>query len=238
MSLISAPSSSRISRRRAAVRLSPGSTFPPGNSQRPARRPPAGRSWMRTRPSFSMTATTTSILSRLSFLGRGMISWIPSRAARQAARTGQARHWGLRLRQTSAPSSIMAWLNSPGASPGKTVARKAPSFLSTLGTAGPRRPSTLMRTRRTLASMTGRGRAVGEAQDGGRGVGPEPGQPPKGRFVVGDLAAVLPDDGLGRRVQVPGPLIIAQPLPFPAGPSGAGPGPGLLTSGKTSSQRS
>src|SRR5579862_2210887 len=56
------PSSSSSSRFRADAAGSPGSSLPPGNSQKPARGLPTGRSAISTRPSRSRsTAATTSI---------------------------------------------------------------------------------------------------------------------------------------------------------------------------------
>ncbi len=224
MSLIPAPSSSRISRLRAAVRLSPGSTFPPGNSQRPARRPPAGRSWMRTRPSFSMTATTTSILFRLSFLGRGMISWIavPRRHAGGADRTGQA--LGAAAPAEESPELHHGLVEFAGRVRGEDGREEGAELPVDAGHGRAPKAQQPHEDAPDVGVDDGERPAVGEAQDGGRGVGPEPGQPPERRFLIGDLAAVLPDDGSGRGVQVPGPLIIAQPLPFPEDLPQRGPG--------------
>src|SRR3954464_5850043 len=56
------PSSSRISRMSAAFNVSPASTLPPGNSQRPGRCAVSRRRVIRIFPSRQMTAATTVIM--------------------------------------------------------------------------------------------------------------------------------------------------------------------------------
>ena len=73
---------------------------------------------------------------------------------------GQRAHWGTPLgRQTVAPSSIMAWLNAPGASTGMISARAAVIFFFMAGEVmSPSSPVMRAVTRSTLPSTAGTGR--------------------------------------------------------------------------------
>ena len=75
----------------------------------------AGRCRIRIRPRLlTMTTETNSIrrVARFSLIGSS--DAVPASFAAQHPRTGHTRHFGLLGRQMVAPSSIIAWLKSPG----------------------------------------------------------------------------------------------------------------------------
>ena len=89
---------------------------------------------------------------------RGKRSGLPLAAARHAPRSGHASQRGTRGVQTSAPSSMRAWLCSPEFRAGTSGRASARTFASVAGTLGSsRRPWSRHRTRTTFPSTTGSG---------------------------------------------------------------------------------
>ena len=106
-----------------------------------------------------------------------------------------------------------AWLNAPapGGGPGvRRPARAAPASrrFQVLAPGQPARQDALG------VGLDDRRRAVeGEREDRPRDVPADPRQGPDRLRVVGEGPAVLADDRAGRRVELAGPAVVAQPLP-------------------------
>jgi hypothetical protein len=175
---MSSPVSSRSSRRAHVAAVSPGSIFPPGNSQSPPSRPPSCRGWTSQRPRHA-TATTAAW-----WWGRGGARrWTgrtpgseSSRCARQSSSTGHSSHRGAAGRQTVSPSSMIASLNGPADAGGWSASRRAPSRRRTSGDAmSPRSRVHRAATRSPFASNATTGRPNAREATARAMYGPTPG---------------------------------------------------------------
>lgn len=87
---------------------------PPGNSHKPGQTSSGLRFWIRTLP--LCNSTPVAMFIRMAFLDfgkTGRMSTVPTSKAAHSLLTGQSAHFGF-LEHTNAPSSISAWLKSPG----------------------------------------------------------------------------------------------------------------------------
>ena len=148
--------SSINSRTTACSGLSSGSTLPPGNSHRLPHTPEGGRFCTKTRPARRSTPVTACTGLITAFLpGTGRCSTMPRWRLLQNTASGQTSQRGF-LRQTSAPSSIMAWLCSrarPSGTRRRAQRRTTPAAGSCF--TGLSTSNTRAMTRSTLASTQG-----------------------------------------------------------------------------------
>ena len=137
----------------------------------------------------------------------------PREARRHHGRAGQASHRGARGRQRIAPTSMRAWVQSPGRSGGTASSATSWSAGAERATASPAtiRPS----TRRTLTSTAPDGRAEREGSDRARGVRPDPRERLEFRHGRWDTTAMLIDHDPGRPPQREGPPVVTETLPRP-----------------------
>ena len=131
-----------------------------GSSSRPSRKPVPSRWRRRRRPASSTKSPTASRTATVSRRGgtAGRRAAEPSSRAQQANATGHSPQSGVTGRQSVAPSSIIAWLKSPGR-PGSIhrAARSATSAASRGSFAWPSSAASRATTRMTLPSTTALG---------------------------------------------------------------------------------
>ena len=137
----------------------------------------------------------------------------PREARRHHGRAGQASHRGARGRQRIAPTSMRAWVQSPGRSGGTASSATSWSAGAERATASPAtiRPS----TRRTLTSTAPDGHAEREGSDRAGRVRPDPGERLEFRHGRWDTTAMLIDHDPGRPPQREGPPVVTETLPRP-----------------------
>ncbi len=159
--------------------------------------------------------------------GEGKRSAMPRACARHQRETGHASHRGARGVQTVAPSSIMAWFQSPG------VALGGPALVAASGVrrkqcvrcraerAPAARPAQIAANRaqarqhaRDIAVEDRVRRAVGDAEHGSGGVAADAGQGQRVFQESREFAAVAGHDLLCRAVQIARAAVIAEAGPM------------------------